>query len=43
MSKIMIISFCFGAAIARGIKFQDILLITVSVIGFITNLMNLMR
>lgn len=40
MSKAMIISFCFGMAMARGIKFQDILLITVSVIGFVANLMN---
>ena len=43
MSKVMIISFCFGMAIARGIKFQDALLITVSVIGFIANLMNIVR
>ena len=40
MSKAMIISFCFGMTMARGIKFQDILLITVSVIGFVANLMN---
>lgn len=43
MSKAMIISFCFGMATARGIKFQDTLLITVSVIGFIANLMNVVR
>ena len=43
MSKAMIISFCFGMAMARGIKFQDILLITVSVIGFIANLINSVR
>jgi hypothetical protein len=43
MSKAMIISFCFGLAMARGIKFQDILLITVSVIGFIVNLINSVR
>lgn len=43
MGKAIIISFCFGVAIARGVKFQDVLLITVSVIGFIANLMNLVR
>ena len=43
MSKAMIISFCFGVAIARGVKFQDILLITVSIIGFIVNLINSVR
>jgi hypothetical protein len=43
MSKAIIISFCFGVAIARGVKFQDVLLITVSVIGFIANLMNSVR
>ncbi len=43
MIRAMVVSFCFGAAIARGVKFQDILLITVSIIGFIANLMNLVR
>lgn len=43
MSKVMIISFCFGVAMARGIIFQDILLITVSIIGFIVNLINSVR
>jgi len=43
MSKAMIISFCFGAAIARGVKFQDILLIIVSIIGIIVNLINSVR
>lgn len=43
MSKAMIISFCFGMAIARGVKFQDIPLITASIIGFIANLMNSVR
>ncbi len=43
MSKAMIISFCFGVAMARGIKFQDILLIIVSIIGFIVNLINSVR
>ena len=38
--KAMIISFCFGMAIARGVKFQDTPLITASIIGFIVNLMN---
>lgn len=43
MIRAMVVSFCFGVAIARGVKFQDILLITVSIIGFIANLMNLVR
>lgn len=43
MSKAMIISFCFGMTMARGIKFQDILLIIVSIIGFIANLINSVR
>ena len=43
MSKAIIISFCFGVAIARGAKFQDVPLITVSIIGFIANLMNSVR
>ena len=43
MSKAMIISFCFGTAMARGIKFQDTLLIIVSIIGFIVNLINSVR
>lgn len=43
MSKAMIISFCFGMAMARGIKFQDTLLITASIIGFIANLINSVR
>lgn len=43
MSKAMIISFCFGLAMTRGIRFQDVLLIIVSIIGFIVNLMNSVR
>ena len=38
MSKAIIISFCFGAAIARGVKHRDTFLIVVAVIGFIANI-----
>ena len=39
MSKAMIISFCFGAAIARGVKHKDTFLIVVAAIGFIANIL----
>lgn len=39
----MIISFCFGLALAKGTKSQDILLIITSIVGMITNLINVLQ
>lgn len=43
MIKAMVISFCFGVCISRGLKFGDTSTVIMAIVGFIVNLVRVME